>query len=135
MSTKKERLWTTQVTAPDSIAIYERAILGKWTWFYVPDGTSHTVEFRSTFYEAAHIFPRKKYYPGSGPTYCPNSRPVGDHCETHTKWSVYKKDGRYYLEDGTPQTGRNLQKDPLTMPPTGFTVYWEGAPHVRLSKQ
>lgn len=114
----------------DSLAIYESAILGMWTRTYLIDGESHPVDFRAQGKVAAHIVPLS-VHPHGG-MYCRTGTRVGDKCEIYTPWRVYRENGRYYLLDGTAADYGT--RDPLTIPVTGFTNYFQGTAQFRFTK-
>lgn len=119
------------VLTTDSLPVYEQAILGRWTRTYLIDGETHTVDFRAANNVAAHIVPLTVHT--TGETYCRTGTKVGDHCEIYTTWRVYKENSRYYLLDGTAADYGT--RDPLTMPLTSFTNYYQGTAQFRFTRQ
>ncbi len=129
------RRGTTQVTvtATDSTAIYEQAVLGVWTVSLL-DGTA---SYQAELLPGGKTVYRVPYSEAQG--YCPNTGPpVNGNCEYRAKWEIRRYD-RYYLFDGGfwhPAYDWE-DRDPLTMPVGSFTTYSnlrDGAPSRRFTR-
>jgi hypothetical protein len=115
----------------DSTAVYAAAALGRWT--VTGNGTTYDLELRPEG-KGAYIvaMPPEGYC--RGPVYGDYGE-VDGHCEYNIQWGVRLVEGRYYLyESGFWTGGSGDDSDPLTMPLTGFTTYFQGAPYMRYVK-
>lgn len=125
-----------KVADVDSTAIYEQAVLGRWTVSSISSPSStYPWELSMEPSGAGDDWKKATYHVPAAfhvDWYCPNSSatPVNGVCPYAGSWRIVRSNGRYYLMDSGfwhPAYGGE-PRDPLTFPVTGFTTYSNFSP-------